>query len=92
MVVYIAGRMRGLEDFGQSKFMAAEDKLVEAGHTVLNPAKFPPTMPYERCMPICLAMLEQADAIYVLDNWEDSEGARLELAYARFQKKVVMFE
>ena len=92
MVIYIAGRMRGLEDFGQSKFMAAEERLKNQGYTVLNPARLPPTMPYERCMPICLAMLEQADAIFLLDNWESSEGARLEHAYAQFQQKEIMFE
>lgn len=92
MVVYIAGRMRGLEDFGYAKFMAAEKELISEGYTVLNPARLPPDMPIERCMPICLAMLEQADGIYVLNNWMESEGATLELAYAKFQRKHIIYE
>lgn len=92
MVIYIAGRMRGLEDFGKAKFMAAEERLAGKGYIVLNPARLPANMPIERCMPICLAMLEQADCIYLLDNWEESEGAMLEMAYATFQKKHIIYE
>lgn len=46
-------------------------------------------MPKEKYMPICLAMLEQADAICMLDGWEDSDGANIELAYANYQDKAV---
>lgn len=33
-------------------------------------------------MPICKAMLDQADAIYLLNNWENSIGATEEYNYA----------
>lgn len=92
MVVYIAGRMRNLKDFGKKKFMAAEKRLQKAGYVVLNPARLPDGMPYERYMPICLSLVEQADAVYMLDNWESSEGAQLEYNYAEFQQKIILFE
>lgn len=90
MVVYIAGKMTGLPDLGREKFNAVEKMLTEMGHVVLNPARLPDSMPSERYMPICLAMVAQADALYVLDNWKDSKGASLEAAYAAYQGKQIM--
>lgn len=89
MIVYIAGKMTGLPDLGRAAFMAAEEHIANLGHIVLNPARLPEGMPKERYMPICLAMLEQADAIFLLDGWEDSDGANIELAYANYQDKAV---
>jgi len=92
MVVYIAGKMMGLPDKGREKFNRAEERLIKKGYVVLNPARLPDGMPLERYMPICLAMLEASDAIYLLDNWEDSFGAKLENQYAVYQDKQTLFE
>lgn len=43
-------------------------------------------------MRICIPMLEVADAIYLLKNWRDSEGAKVEKAYAECQNKLVFFD
>lgn len=88
MVIYIAGKMTGLPGKGKSKFRAMERKLKEMGHTVLNPASLPDGLRKEAYMPICLAMLDAADAICLLDNWTDSPGAQLEESYANYQGKV----
>lgn len=90
-VVYIAGKMTGLPDKGRAKFAAAERDLRKMGYIPLNPAKLPDHLPRDRYMPICLAMLAQADAIAMLDNWQQSPGARLELRYARYQGKEILF-
>lgn len=90
MIVYIAGKMTGLPGKGRAAFRAAERMLKMRGHVVLNPAVLPDGLPSEAYMPICLAMLEQAEAIYLLDNWEDSPGAKLELAFAKYQGKFVI--
>lgn len=90
MVVYIAGKMTGLPDLGHEKFNEAEKLLTEKGYVVLNPARLPKGMPGDRYMPICLSMVAQADALFVLDNWKDSEGASLEAAYALYQGKQIM--
>lgn len=92
MIVYIAGKMTGLPDWGRAAFHAAERELTERGHIVLNPAALPVGMPPERYLPICMAMLEQADAIYLLDGWDDSRGAKLEKAFAEYQGKIVMLQ
>lgn len=90
MIVYIAGKMTGLEDKGRKKFAEAENVLKKS-FVVLNPATLQDGMPRERYMPICLAMIDQADAIVMLDNWEDSPGAKLEKEYALYQGKEVLY-
>ena len=62
------------------------------GFTVLNPAVLPDGLAPEQYMPICMAMLEQAEGIYLLEGWEDSPGARLEWQYALYQGKTVYYE
>lgn len=92
MVVYIAGKMTGLPDLGGANFDAAAEMLRSNGHTVLNPAVLPVGMPKERYMPVCLAMVEAADAVYMLSGWGTSPGAILERMYAEYQGKKVYFE
>ena len=91
-VVYIAGKMKNLPDLGRSQFATAEKKLREKGFTVLNPAELPVGMPSDRYMPICLAMVQAADTVYALDNWRNSNGARIEIRYARYQGKNIVFQ
>jgi len=92
MIVYIAGKMTGLEDLGRAAFRKAQRELEKAGHVVLNPAVLPDGLAPDAYMPICMAMLNAAEAIYLLDNWEDSQGAQIEEAYAKYQHKLVMTE
>ena len=91
-VVYIAGKVTGLPDLGRAKFDAAAKRLREQGHVVLNPGELPVGMPADRYMPICLAMVQAADTVYALDNWKDSNGARIEIRYARYQGKNIVFQ
>ncbi len=90
--IYIAGKMAGLPDHGRRHFREAEKRLREAGYIVLNPAALPDGMSADKYMPICLAMLEAADAIYMLVGWRDSLGARLERGYAQYQGKEIFEE
>lgn len=91
-IIYIAGKMRGLPDYGRPRFYEAAAMLESKGYIVLNPAALPVGMPDEKYMPICLSMLEAADSIYMLDGWLTSSGANVELAYALLQNKDVLFE
>lgn len=91
-VIYIAGKMSGLPDLGRKHFREAEKRLKEAGYIVLNPAVLPRGMDSARYMPICLAMLEQADAVYMLQGWSGSAGAQIERAYAQYQGKEIWEE
>lgn len=92
MTIYIAGKMTGMPDKGRSKFASAAERLREKGHIVLNPAELPDGMPGGNYMPICLAMVGVADAVYALDNWTQSEGATVEVRYAKYQGKTILRE
>ena len=91
-MVYIAGKVTGLPDLGRVKFDAAAKRLREQGHVVLNPGELPVGMPADRYMPICLAMVDAADTVYALKNWKDSPGARIEVNYAGYQGKNIVFQ
>lgn len=86
--IYIAGQMKGNPDY-LDDFNAAEAYLTYRGYAVLNPAMLPVGLLPEKYMPICLAMLEAADAVLVLKGGIGSDGATLERAYADYQGKLV---
>lgn len=89
MIVYIAGKMTGLADLGRVAFDRAENQLVGLGHQVLNPARIGDELPKAAYMPICLSMIQQAQALVLLEGWENSPGARLERAFAEYQEMPV---
>lgn len=89
-VVYLAGKITGVpEEEYKKQFYEAQLFFQHEGMSVLNSTKLPP-MPEERYMPICMTMLEQADAIALLPGWETSVGATAEYWYAIRQGKNVI--
>ena len=84
-ILYIAGPMRGYPDFNHPSFFAVASTAESLGWRVINPAILPTDLPDSCYMPICLAMLEACDAIYVLPGSENSTGAKAEIAYAAVQ-------
>lgn len=81
-VVYIAGPMSGIANFNRAAFDIAAQALQREGHSALNPATLPDGLSQRQYMQICLGMLFCADAIYLLDGWIHSAGARAEFALA----------
>ncbi len=96
--VYIAGPMTGLPEHNLPAFHEAAARLRAEGWTVISPAemqtdeqmvevarlgatyKFSPT--YCACMRRDILVVLGCDAIYLLDGWERSSGARVEQAVA----------
>lgn len=79
--VYISGKITGLtEEQYKIKFAGAEKLLRQYGYRPVNPAKKGevPGYKWEDYLKEDIAMLCECDFIYFLDNWNESEGAKLE--------------
>lgn len=78
--VYIAGKITGLANY-KELFNEKEHELKTMGYTVMNPSILPyPGFNHDEYMHICKAMID-------LDNWHESQGASIEMAYA-FEKRI----
>lgn len=101
--IYIAGPMRGYKDFNFPAFHKAEEVLTDSGWTVLSPASrdmeegFDTGTPeneltqedMERWIKRDIGMVFEADAVCLLEGWQHSKGALVEVALARFANKTV---
>lgn len=92
MRIYISGAMRSCISTYRQKFARAQKMLEDEGHIVINPAVLPVGLDMDRYMPICLSMIDAADAIFLFNNWQNSKGALLEKAYAEYQGKEILFD
>ena len=96
--IYVSGKMTGLSKRQiLKKFNKAESLLTKKGFSVMNPAvayymKNIKDFSYDDWLKIDFAMLDACDAIYMLNNYEDSLGAQKELDYAIKNKKAVIYE
>jgi len=87
--IYIAGKITGNENY-KAEFKLREMVLKLEGHTVLNPAELPEGLEYKEYMHICYAMIDVAEAVSFLSNWESSPGAKTEYQYAVEKGKRLM--
>ena len=92
MKVYISGAMASRPETFKEIFNKAQEVFEKYGHTVVNPAILPQGLEKDKYMPICLAMVEASDMVFMLYGWELSKGAKLEHDYAEYQGKIIMYE
>lgn len=85
-IIYIAGPITGVENY-REPFEWAESDLIAAGYIPLSPAHLPEGMTKEQYMRICFAMIDTADAVLFLPDWEESDGATLERNYVTYTGK-----
>lgn len=90
MTIYVAGPITGVDDY-QRNFNQAENDLLVRGHTVLKPSVLPKGLTNEQYTRIDFAMVDSADAVLFLPDWEYSAGANLEHAYCKYVGKPTYF-
>ena len=82
MTIYLSGPISNTPDYA-ARFEAAERKLAGDGHRVINPARFfMPGWTWQQYMRRDLNWLKGCDAIHMLEGWQQSPGARVELIHA----------
>ena len=80
--VYIAGKFND-NPLYPLHFKEAEIALWKKGYFPINPAEIVPcNWPREMAMKLCTPLIDMADAVLMLSDWENSEGAKLERDYA----------
>ena len=102
MKIYISGKITGLPlEEAQALFQAAEDAIISSEMFNLtskaipiNPMKIEHNhgQSWEEYMREDIYALLGCDAIYMLNNWGESRGARLEYAIAKEIGLVISFE
>lgn len=90
MKAYIAGKITGDPAY-YHKFNIGQQALEYEGYTVLNPADLPEGMRPADYMKICFAMIDVADVVAFLPDWQQSRGACLEHDYCEYIGKLTMY-
>ena len=93
MKVYVSGKISGLDPVEAKKnFIKAELRLKHQGHEVMRPTCLPLGFSHKDYMHICYAMIDVCDAVYFLNDWKMSKGARMEHQYAKKTHKVIYYQ
>lgn len=95
--IYVSGQIKGLDrGAAQIRFEQAANHLKRLGHQAFNPMQM---FPYNRnwtytdyLIADLRVLMEKCDAIYMLDNWVVSRGARIELATATTLEYPIFYE
>ena len=92
-MIYLAGPMTGMPNWNHDAFCDAASRIEdyharsrESREKVHNPAMHfdgRKDLPREQYMRKAVVALMHCSQVYLLDGWENSEGAKLEVAIAR---------
>ena len=94
--IYISGKITGLHLIeAKFNFFETEKHLKLKGLTPINPfniVNYEEDKNWEEYMIECIRVLFYCDAIFMLKNWKDSKGARIERHIAAEMGLKIMYE
>ncbi len=82
--IYLSGPMTGLSDHNFPAFHAEATRLRTLGYVVINPADVghASDATWKDCLRTDLQLMLSCDTIALLDGWQSSDGAHLEMHVA----------
>ncbi len=101
--IYIAGKVTGLPKKEVEILFNRADRLITSlGHISINPTKIIPSSPnnmtdeeaenfWIKAMEVLLPEVMRADYIYMIPNWCESKGARIEHNLAVEMEKMIIY-
>jgi hypothetical protein len=96
MKIYISGQISGLEYADAfERFEQAENKFKDDNwDEIVNPMKLnhEHDKSWENYMLVDIKALFESDAIYMLNNWGNSKGARIERSIAIEMDIIIIYE
>jgi hypothetical protein len=93
--IYISGAITGQHpDLVKKVFSEAEYMLILLGYKVVNPLTLnhQHDQSWEEYMAVDIKALFKCDAIYMLSNWHNSRGAKIERAVAKAMGIEIIYE
>ena len=96
--IYISGPITGVPDF-MERFHEAESRIrtkyQQNTVEIINPARLMPQfeehLTYAQIIDVCLSLLSNCDAIYMMRGWKKSTGACIEYGYAKATNKTIIW-
>ncbi len=97
MKIYISGQITGLaKEVYEKNFSVAEQSLFLQGWDVVNPvthcARLPENTSWKDYMIEDIRILFDCDSVYMLNNWANSRGARIEHFIAIELNKSIIYQ
>jgi nucleoside 2-deoxyribosyltransferase len=92
--IFISGKITGNENYKED-FKRAELILEKYGYAPINPCHLReclPNLTYEQYRAIDYRLIDLADGVFMIKNWQNSKGACAELTYAKSLQKKRIYE
>lgn len=85
-VIYIAGATEGKQN--QLDLEAAEKEIIEHGFIPLSLSYLPDGLCDRKIAQLCTAMINSADAVFLLNNWPSDKNATFAKRFCEFTEKL----
>lgn len=82
MRLYLSGPVSNMPDLNRAAFAEAQAALEAAGYEVINPLNLSGATDWHDCMRDDIKALMDCGGVAVLDGWERSRGAKIEVSLA----------